>query len=85
MQAFASCVLQRTCAFSLCANATETAQQLPNYLLRLGEGSLKSAEDGMVELPESVQKVLDTVFHGLASNYSDVSWLISRSILSTKT
>ncbi len=62
MQAFASCVLRRTCAFRLCEtdpNATETALQFPNYLLRLGEGRLESAEDGMVELPESVQKVLD--------------------------
>ncbi len=43
----------------------------------------------MVELPESVQKVpdIDTlcsmVFEGLDSNYSDVSWLTSRAILST--
>ncbi len=60
-------------------NATETALQFPNYLLGLGEGRLESAEDGTVELPESVQKVLDidtlcsTVFDGLESNYSDVS------------
>ncbi len=52
-------------------NATETALQLPNYLLRLGEGRMETAEDGMLELPESVQKVLDidalcgTVFDGL--------------------
>ncbi len=65
-------------------NAAETALQFPNYLLRLGEGRLESAEDGMVELPESVQKVLDidtlcsTVYDGLESNYSDVSWLTSR-------
>ncbi len=41
--------------------------QFPNYLLRLGEGRLETAEDGMVELPESVQKVLDidtSVQHG---------------------
>ncbi len=37
-------------------NATETALQFANYLLRLGEGRLESAEDGMVEFPESVQK-----------------------------
>ncbi len=39
-------------------NATETALHFPDYLLRLGEGRLETAEDGMVELPESVQKVL---------------------------
>ncbi len=44
----------------------------------------------MVELPESVQKVLDvdtlcrTVFDGLESNYSNESWLTSRAILSAK-
>ncbi len=71
-------------------NVTETALQFPNYLLRLGVGRLESAEDGMVEIPESVQKVLDidtlrsTVFDGLDSNYSDVSWLTSRAILSYK-
>ncbi len=54
-------------------NATETALQFPNCLLHLGEGRLESAEDGMVELPESVQKVLDidtlcsTVFDELDS------------------
>ncbi len=65
-------------------SATERALQFPNYLLRLGEGRLESAEDGMVELPESVKKVLDvdtlcsTVFDGVESNNSDVSWLTSR-------
>ncbi len=44
----------------------------------------------MVELPKSVQKVLDvdalcdSVFEGLESNQSDLGWLISRTILSTK-
>ncbi len=71
-------------------SATETALQFPDYLLRLGEGRLETAEDGMVELPESVQKVLyidtlcSTVFDGLESNYSDLSWLTPRAILSTK-
>ncbi len=71
-------------------NATEAALQFPNQLLRLGEGRLETAEDGMVELLESVQKVLDidalcsTVFDGLESNYSDASGLTSRAILSTK-
>ncbi len=52
-------------------NATETAPQFPNYLMSLGEGRLETAEDGIVELPESVQKVLNidtlcrTVFDGL--------------------
>ncbi len=69
-------------------NATETELHFPDYLLRLGEGRLETAEDGMVKLPESVPKVLyiDTlcsaVLDGLESNYSDVSWLISRAILS---
>ncbi len=68
-------------------NATERALQFPNYLLHRGEGRLETAEDGMVELPESVQRALDidtlcsTVFDGLESNYSDVSWLTSRAIL----
>ncbi len=35
-------------------SATETALQFPNCLLCLDEGPLKTAEDGMVELPESV-------------------------------
>ncbi len=62
-------------------NATKTALQFPNNLLRLGEGRLETAEDGMVELPDPVQKVLDidamcsTVFDGLESKYSDVSLL----------
>ncbi len=30
-------------------NATETALHFPNYLLRLGEGSLETAEDGMLD------------------------------------
>ncbi len=92
MQAFASYVVRRTCAFVFAndPNATERALQFPNYLLHLGEGRLESAEDGMVELPESVPKVLDIdtlcskVFDGLESNYSNVSWLTSRAILSTK-
>ncbi len=43
----------------------------------------------MVELPESVQKVLDidalcgTVSDRIESNYSDLSWLTSRAVLST--
>ncbi len=37
-------------------NATETVLQFPNYLLRLVEGRLETAEDGMAELPDSVQK-----------------------------
>ncbi len=41
------------------SNATETALQCPNYLLRLGEGRLETAQDGIMELHESVQKVLD--------------------------
>ncbi len=71
-------------------NTTETALQFQNYLLRLRERRLETAKDGMVELPESVQKVLDidtlcsTVFDGLESNFSGVSWLTSRAILSTK-
>ncbi len=66
-------------------NATERALQFPNYLLHRGEGRLETAEDGMVELPESVQRVLDidtlcsTVFDGLESNYCDVSWLTFKS------
>ncbi len=40
-------------------NATETALQFPNYLLLLREWRLETAEDGMVEVPESIQKVLD--------------------------
>ncbi len=44
-----------------------------------------------MELPESVKKVLDidtlcsTGFDGLESNYSEVSWLTSKAILSAKT
>ncbi len=48
--------------------ATETPLQFPNYLLCLGEGCLETGEDGMVELPESVQKVVDidtSVQHGI--------------------
>ncbi len=59
-------------------NATETALQFPNYLLRLGEGRLESAEDCMVDT------LCSTVFDGIESNNSDVSWLTSRAILSTK-
>ncbi len=52
--------------------------------------TLETAKYGMLELPESLQKLLDidtlcsTVFDGLESNYSDVRWLTSRAILSTK-
>ncbi len=65
-------------------NATEGALQFQISLLRLGEGRLETAEHGMVELPESLQKVLDihdlcsTVFDGLESSNS-------RAILTTKT
>ncbi len=58
--------------------------------MRVGEGRLETEEDGVVELPESVEKFLDidtlcsTVFDGLESNYSDVSLLTTRAILSTK-
>ncbi len=58
--------------------------------LRLGEVRLETEEDGLVELPESMQNVLgidtlwSTVFDGFQSNYSDVSWLSSRAILFTK-
>ncbi len=71
-------------------NATDTALQFPKYLLRLEEGRLETAEDGILELFESMQKVLDIdtlcnmVFDGLQSNYSSVSWLTSRAILSPK-
>ncbi len=42
-------------------NAAETALEFSNCLLRLGgRASLgKTAEDGMLELPESVQNVSD--------------------------
>ncbi len=45
----------------------------------------------MVQLPESVHKVLDvdalctSFFNGLEWYHTDVSWLNSRAILSTKT
>ncbi len=44
----------------------------------------------MVELRESVHKVLDvdslcnSVFEGLKSNHSDLGWITSRAILFTK-
>ncbi len=40
-------------------NASETALQFPNYLVCLREGRLVTTDDGMVELSEPVQKVLD--------------------------
>ncbi len=71
-------------------NAAETALEFSNCLLRLGEGRLETAEDGMLELPESVQNVsrhrysAQHCIDGLELNYSDVSWLTSRAILSTE-
>ncbi len=56
-------------------HTSETAVQFPSYLLRLGEGRLTESEGNMVELPESVHKVLDvdalcnSVFEGLESNH----------------
>ncbi len=71
-------------------NATERAPQFPNYLPRLVKWRLTAIDDGMVELPESPQHVLDIytlcgkVFDSLEWNFSDVSWLTFRAILSTK-
>ncbi len=92
MQAFASYVYGEQTSSSLRndPNTTETALQFPNYLLSLGKGRLETVEDGMVEHPQSVQKVVDienlcrTVFDGLESNYCDVSRFTSRAILFTK-
>ncbi len=67
-----------------------TAVEFPNYLLRGEGGRLELAKDGLVALSDSVQNLQDldtlcsTELDGLESNYSVVSWLTSKAILSTK-
>ncbi len=53
-------------------NAREAALLSPNHLLHLGEGRLETTEDGMVKVPESVQKLLKSAqgFQGITRHCS---------------
>ncbi len=67
-------------------HASETALRLPIYLVLLRESRLKESEESTVNLPESVNKVVDldlpctSVLQGLNSNHLDVGWLTPRAI-----